>query len=161
MVILGGVMVHRGILAFLPAVAVAAAGSFVADQAFFLIGRRFRNHRMVRKVQGTPAFAKALAAFDRHPTLFVFAFRFLYGLRTVSPLAIGTTRLPTRTFLLVNALAAIVWGAVFVTVGYCFGTAIEAAFGRLRSAEHIAFAAVGVAVLVGLAAAIARRRRGD
>jgi membrane protein DedA with SNARE-associated domain len=159
MVILGGVMVHRGILAYLPAVVAAAAGSFVADQIFFFIGRRFRHHRFVRRFQDKPAFAKALSAFDRHPALFIFAFRFLYGLRTVSPLAIGTTRLPARTFLLVNALAAIVWGAVFVTVGYCFGTAIEAAFGRLRSAEHIAFAAIGVAVIVGLAVAIAKRSR--
>ena len=50
--------------------------------------------------------------FDRHPTLFVFAFRFLYGLRTVSPVAIGTTRLPTARFMALNGTAALVWATM-------------------------------------------------
>lgn len=158
-VVIGGIMVHRGTLAFLPAVAAASAGSFVADQLFFYLGRRFRTHPFVQKMQSRAAFSKALAAFDKHPALFVFAFRFLYGLRTVSPVAIGTTSLPTRMFLAINAVAAAVWGMLFVSVGYCFGTAIEAAFGRLRSAEHLALAAIGVAAIVALIGMLLRRRR--
>ncbi|WP_237714032.1 DedA family protein [Novosphingobium sp. Rr 2-17] len=158
-VVLGGMMVHRGTLAFLPAIAAASAGSFVVDQLFFQLGRRFRTHSFVQKMQSRAAFAKALSAFDKHPVLFVFVFRFLYGLRTVSPLAIGTTSLPARTFLTINALAAVVWGTLFISVGYCFGTAIEAAFGRLRSAEHLVFAAIGVATIVALTVILLKRRR--
>ncbi len=146
-VVLGGIMVHRGLLPFFPAAMVAAAGSFVADQLFFLLGRSFRTRPFVRRMQQRPTFAKATAAFNKHPTLFVFAFRFLYGLRTVSPIAIGTTRLSCMKFLAINAVAAVVWGLVFVTLGYCFGNAIERAFGRLHSlAPLLAIALVVVAV---------------
>ncbi len=152
-------MVHRGLLPLLPAIAAASTGSFMADQMFFLLGRHFRNHALVRKVQQKAAFSRALATFDRHPALFVFAFRFLYGLRTVSPIAIGTTGLSARTFLLINATAAIVWGAAFVSMGYAFGTAIEAAFGKIRSVAHILLAVGAVAMVIGLAVMVRRGRR--
>lgn len=159
MVVLGGIMVQRGVLPYLPAIASAAAGSFIADQIFFQLGRRFRDHRYVRRLQAKPAFARAMAAFDKRPILFVFAFRFLYGLRTVSPVAIGTTQLPARTFMIVNALAAIVWAALFVSLGMFFGTAIESAFGKVRSIGHILLpVAAALAVLALVVMGIRRWR---
>lgn len=158
-VVLGGVMVHRGLLPMVPAMLVAAFGSFVADQTFFAAGRRFRDHAFVRRAQARPTFRRALAQFDRHPVLFVFAFRFLYGLRTVSPLAIGTTSLPAGRFLLVNAAAALLWGAVFVTVGFFFGQAFEAAFGRIRRIEHVVLPLVGMAIVIAAGVSLWRRRR--
>lgn len=158
-VIVGGIMVHKGLLGFLPAVIVAACGSFVADQIFFLLGRRFRNHAFVQKAQQKPAFARALEIFDKHPALFVFAFRFIYGLRTVSPIAIGTTRLPARTFLIVNAIAAAVWGVTFISAGYFFGHAIEKAVGRFSPSPGTVIAIVaGVAVIAGIVLLVRRRR---
>ncbi|MCK5931188.1 MAG: DedA family protein [Fulvimarina manganoxydans] len=145
-VILGGLMVHHGLLALLPCIGVAALGSFIADQALFALGRRFRNHDFVRRIQARDAFASALTAFEKRPTLFVFGFRFLYGLRTVSPIAIGTTRLPFARFLTINAISALVWASIFVTLGMVFGHAIEAAFGRLKQVEDVLL--VGVAVLL-------------
>ncbi|WP_235522797.1 DedA family protein [Novosphingobium sp. Leaf2] len=158
MVIIGGIMVHKGLLAFVPAVIAATCGSFVADQIFFLLGRRFRDHAFVRKAQQKPAFAKALEIFDKHPALFVFAFRFIYGLRTVSPIAIGTTRLPARTFLLVNAVAAAVWGVTFISAGYFFGHAIEKAMGRFSPSPGMVVAiVVVVAVIAGIVLLVRRR----
>lgn len=156
-VIIGGLMTHRGILPFWPAVAAAALGSFLADQLFFLLGRHFRGHRFVHRFQRRPAFARALAAFDKYPVSFVFAFRFLYGLRTVSPLAIGTTRLSARKFLAINAAAAMVWALVFVTIGHWFGQAIEAEFGRIKSAEHLVGVVLAAAAILGIAVMLMRK----
>lgn len=135
--VLGGVLVHRGLLSFLPTVLAAALGSFLADQIFFGLGRRFRDTAYVQKARHRPAFARALAFFERHPVGFVFAFRFLYGLRTITPLAIGTTNFPAAQFAAINAAAALLWGALFVSVGYFFGQAIEGLFGTARLAEII------------------------
>lgn len=157
-VVLGGTMVHRGTIGFLPAVAAAAAGSFVADQLFFALGRRFQDHRFVRRIRERAAFQRAIRTFERRPTLFVFAFRFLYGLRTVSPVAIGTTNLPTARFMAINAVSALVWGFTFVSAGYAFGEAIEAAFGHIRSVAHVLVPAAVVAVLVGFGVRWLRRR---
>ena len=84
------------------------------------------------KAQAKPTFARALAALERHPVGFIFAFRFIYGFRTVSPIAIGTTRVSARLFLLVNAVAAVIWGVTFSAVGYLFGDAFERLVGKLH-----------------------------
>lgn len=157
-VVLGGVMVHRGVLDYVPAVAAASLGSFMADQAFFALGRRFRGNRYVRRVMERPAFHAAIAAFERRPTLFIFGFRFLYGLRTVSPIAIGTTNLPAARFVVANAAAALVWGTVFVTLGYLFGKGIETLFGRIRDAGHVVLPVLGAMAVVGGVAWLVRRR---
>jgi membrane protein DedA with SNARE-associated domain len=158
-VVLGGVMVHRGLLGYIPAVIAAAMGSFVADQIFFALGRRFRNNRYVRKVMERPAFHKAIEAFEKRPTLFIFGFRFLYGLRTVSPIAIGTTNLPVTHFLAANAAAAAVWGTVFVTLGYLFGKSIETLFGHIREAGYIFLPVIGAMLVIAGIVYFVRNRR--
>lgn len=158
MVVLGGIMVQRGVFPFAGAVLAAAAGSFIADQLFFAGGRRFRNHPRVRRIAVRPAFARALRAFERRPTLFVFAFRFLYGLRTVSPVAIGTTHLPTARFMLLNGAAALLWATIFVSIGYWFGHGLSAAIGRWLPSWQVLTAGGIAAVLAGAIAWIWRRR---
>ena len=150
-VVLGGMMVHRGVLPFLPAIVAAAIGSFVADQLFFFLGRAFRHRPFVKRQQRKPAFVKALATFEKHPLLFVFAFRFVYGFRTVSPLAVGTTSLAARTFLMINALAAAVWATVFVSLGYSFGAATGKMVGRLPRLEFLFLGAGVIAIAVACA----------
>ena len=131
-VIAGGLLAHQGLFPLWGAMLAAVAGSFAADQGWFAVGRKFRERRWVRKAQGRAAFARALAALERHPVGFIFAFRFLYGLRTVSPIAIGTTTVPARKFLAVNAAAAAVWGVAFSAIGYVFGREFEALIGKLH-----------------------------
>ncbi len=162
-VLAGGLFAHEGMLSLPGALIAAATGSFVADQAFFAAGRRFRNHRWVQRAQAKPAFAKALDTLERHPIGFIFAFRFLYGLRTVSPIAIGTSHVPTRTFLWINALAAAIWAALFTGLGYVFGTGLAELLGRYRPHGRqwlwVALAAVVLGLVFG-AVRWWRRREG-
>jgi membrane protein DedA with SNARE-associated domain len=150
-VIAGGVLAHRHLISLSGAIAAAALGSCVADQLFFAAGRYFREHRRVRAMAAKPAFAKALVTFEHHPTLFVIGFRFLYGLRTVSPAAIGTSHIRTRKFVLLNALSAAIWGALFTGIGYGFGSGIERLFGGFSTARLIPIAVGGLVLLIGIA----------
>ena len=153
-VLAGGLLAHQGLVPLPGAILAVVAGSFLADQAWFQVGRRFRDHRWVAKVRAQPAFARAVRALERHPVGFIFAFRFIYGLRTVSPIAIGTSAVPARTYLAVNAAAAVVWGACFTTAGYVFGDAIEEMLGRFRPHGRdwlwIALALVIAGAIIGI-----------
>lgn len=157
---IAGAMAHRGLMDYGAAVAAASLGSFIGDFGYFLLARRFRDHPRVRRMTAGRAFARAQATFARHPSLFTFGFRFVYGMRTVSPLAIGLTDFPARRFVALNALAAVVWSWLFVSLGYLFGHGIEAAFGRLAAAEHWLLVAAGVGVVALAAHLVWRRRRG-
>lgn len=124
-VLAGGLLAHRGLVSLPGAMAATAAGSFVADQLFFTARRHFRDHGWVRRMHQRPIFARALGWLERYPIGFIFAFRFIYGFRMISPVAIGTSKVSTRLFVILNALAALVWGTVFTTIGDGFGHQFE------------------------------------
>jgi len=147
-VVVGGVLAHEGLVPLAGVMAAAALGSFAADQLFFAAGRRFREHRRVQRVMRRRAFAAALGFLERHPVGFIFAFRFIYGFRTVSPVAIGTSAVPARRFLAVNAVAAVVWAVTFTLVGFVFGRAFQAALGRIAPGRHHVVIGAGVALAV-------------
>jgi membrane protein DedA with SNARE-associated domain len=149
--IAGGLVAHRGIWSLPGAMAASAAGSFVADQVFFSVGRYFRGSGWVRRLHARPVFARALGWLERYPIGFIFAFRFVYGFRTVSPVAIGTTQVTTRLFVLINLAAAIVWGVTFSTIGYLFGHGFEVLLGRILPSGHALLIAAGVVVAAGAA----------
>jgi membrane protein DedA with SNARE-associated domain len=136
-VVAGGLLAHRGLVPLWAACGAAAAGSFIVDQVFYSLGRHFSEHPRLQTMKRKPAFAKAIAALERHPTGFIFAFRFLYGLRTVSPIVIGIAGIPRARFMILNALAAVLWGTVFTLIGYACGNGIEQVFGRLHLHTHL------------------------
>jgi membrane protein DedA with SNARE-associated domain len=158
-VMLGGLLAHRGLIDPFAAALAASAGSFVADQTFFLIGRHFRKSRWMQRIIERPAFAKAMDRLEAHPTIFILSFRFLYGLRTISPAAVGTSKIPARQFLLLNLVAACIWGPLFTALGYVFGNGVEMLFGRFRSVEYVIIAVAAFALIVYVAVLLVRRRR--
>ena len=153
-VVAGGVIAHRGLVPLGGAMAAASLGSFVADQLWFQIGRRFRDARPIAKIRAQPAFSRAVVALERRPIGFIFAFRFIYGLRTVSPIAIGTSAVPARTYLAVNAVAAVIWGCAFTILGYLFGKSVEQFLGRWKPHGHDWFYVAGGIVIAGIVVAL-------
>ncbi len=153
-VIAGGVLAHQGLVSPIGAGVAAAAGSFAADQGFFQIGRHFREHRLVRGLRERPTYARAIRLFERYPRGFIVAYRFLYGLRTVSPIAIGTSAIAWKQFMLVNLAAAAVWATLFTIIGYWFGDVLGELFGRIAGDRLLwgIGVAVVVAALLGLGA---------
>lgn len=158
-VVAGGLLAHQGFFSLPAAMAASSVGSFAADQAWFAFGRRFREHRWVAKARAKPTFARALSALERYPIGFIFAFRFVYGFRTVSPIAIGTTQVRARTFLLVNAVAAAVWGSAFSAIGFFFGDAFEELVGKLRPHGPKLWGMVAALVVAGMVAGVVTHLR--
>ncbi len=149
-VVTGGLLAHQHLLPLIGSAAAAVTGSFAADQLFFFAGRHYRDTKRVRRIAEKPAFAKALDTLERHPTVFILGFRFLYGLRTISPVAIGTSHVPARMFMILNAISALVWGVVFTGIGYVFGDGLIELVDKVMPKQKL----VGVAILVAVAALV-------
>lgn len=151
-VIAGGVAARNGAMSPWTAVAAAAIGSAAIDYLLFMLGRRARHTKFVRRVSDKPGFARALNLIERFPVGFILSFRFLYGLRAAGPVAVGMTQVGSAWFAALNAVGAAIWAGVFVGVGYAFGPSVmkmlDAAMAHLAP---VAMAAAAVAAVGGLA----------
>jgi membrane protein DedA with SNARE-associated domain len=147
-VILGGLAAHLGYLHLPWVIACAFAGTFFGDQLYFFLGR-WRGPSILASRPSWQANAeRVLGMLERHRVLLILGFRFLYGLRTVTPFVIGMTRVSVAHFMVLNTLGALVWSLVVGALGYGFGEAFQVFIGRLKRYELAVMG--GVAVLGAL-----------
>lgn len=157
--VLGGFAAHRGYLT-LPGVILAAfAGSLCGDQLFFFLGRWHSGKVLARRLAWKARIARAERLLDRHSTILILVFRFLYGLRTVAPFAMGMSPVRTVKFILLNALGAMIWAVTVGTGGYLFGNALEVMIGNIKHYELQAFGAIAVMGAVVWVVYFYRRRK--
>lgn len=136
--------------------AVAAACGVVGDNVGFAIGRR-GGRRLLERAEGrllpTGALARLDAFFDRFGPLALVGGRFVSGVRTVVALGAGAAGMPWGTFIVYNAVGAVVWATSITAAVYLGGHVAIAAFAR------IAHPSTGIALIVTLAALVWRRHR--
>jgi membrane protein DedA with SNARE-associated domain len=155
LVTLGGLLTHQHLIAPWVSFLCAALGSILSNQALYLAGRLFRNRPVVLKAAQTPAAAVALDFVARHPIGYVFLYRFVMGIRSISPLLLGVTaRIDGWRFAVLNVLGAMVWAAAFTALGYFSAATIDVLLARTRWLERdliaVALIVIIIAVLGGL-----------
>ncbi len=150
-VLLAGYAAHRGYLSPYLVAVLAFIGSLAGDQLAYLLGWRFRSlaSKVPERVQ--PRVVKVTRWFERHAILVMLGFRFVYGMRNVTPFAIGSMKVPARVFTPLNALGALVWATVFTGFGYAFGQLASVLFERAQRYEKVVMLAI---IVVGLGAGI-------
>ena len=148
-VIIGGFLAHRGYLTLHGVMLAAFAGSLLGDNLFFYLGRSRGEQALTRRPQLRRKLARAQGFLNRNSTLVVLSFRFLYGLRTVLPFALGTTRISVVRFTLLNAAGAALWSVGVALLGYLFGelaTRLLAEVERYELLLVILIAAAGLVI---------------
>jgi membrane protein DedA with SNARE-associated domain len=131
----------EGELIILSASALAAAGylsifkvgliafftTLLVDQLLFFLGRFLykrpskpiseRFPKLYRKSK------RAVILLKRYDKWFILTFRFIYGIRVISPLVIGLCCCPPARFVCLNFVSALVWATLSCSLGYVLGDA--------------------------------------
>jgi membrane protein DedA with SNARE-associated domain len=100
-------------------------GSLAGDQLYFFIGRLRGRAFLTKRPTWQQRIDKVYHLLERYHTPIILGFRFMYGLRTVIPFAIGMSQIKTGNFIILNVVGALVWAIVVGTLGYMFGAALE------------------------------------
>jgi undecaprenyl-diphosphatase len=152
--IAAGVLAGTGRLSLPLVIAVAVAAAVTGDTLGYWLGRR--GGRAVLTHRGPLAAFRAHALeqgerfFDRHGPKTVFLGRFVPGVRVVAAVLAGASAMAWPRFALYNVTGAFVWAATVASLASLVGPAIAAA---------LWIAALGVAVIFGLATLLRMRRR--
>jgi membrane protein DedA with SNARE-associated domain len=122
-VITAGVVAATGNLELALVVACAAVGAAIGDNTAYAIGRRYGSH-VARRGRGLAAADKLAWAerrlAERGGELLVVA-RFVPGGRIAVTLTAGATRFRWRRFVVLDALAALLWATYAALLGYFGG----------------------------------------
>ena len=81
--------------------------------------------------------------------LLILGFRFIYGLRTLTPFLLGAGMVSPLRFFVLNLLGSMVWTLAIGLLGYAFGITLEAILGDLKHYEIWIFAGVLVTSVAG------------
>ncbi len=128
----------------------AGLGSFAGDQTYFWIGRHFGRRLLGRFPRWRNGVETALQWLERNDAGFILSFRFIYGVRNISSFAMGLSAIRWQRFLSLNFLAAMLWAACFIALGYFFGSAFRAVLGDIIRSFSLGMLGIFVAFAIGV-----------
>jgi membrane protein DedA with SNARE-associated domain len=145
--VMAGIMAHTGDMILPIAIIVGALGGFVGDQIYFYIGRfnKAYIHNKLRSQRRKFAIAHLLLKKYGWPLIFVQ--RYMYGMRTVIPMAIGLTKYSSRDFAIINFVSALFWASLTIIPAYYFGDELLILLAWIKS--HWYFAIPLVLTVIG------------
>ena len=160
----GGFFANNG-QAALPLVMLSGfAGALVSDNSVYWIGRiggrplidRILKIRLLQFLINEKSLEKVERYFESHGGKTVFVGRFGPGLRSMTPLFAGVTRMGYFRFVPYNVAAAFVWAVVYSLIGYVFGQYWSE---LLAVAKSFGFSVAALVILVIVAFVLRRRYR--
>jgi len=134
--IAAGFAAHLGHLSLTWVILIAFAGSVAGDQFYFFLGRVKGKTFLQKRPRWEAKIKRVWALFEHYRTLVILGFRFMYGLRTVTPFAFGLGGINWVRFFVCNAIGAAVWSVAVAFVAYLFGAAARAALVDVKHYEH-------------------------
>ena len=151
---IAGGLAHRGYMQLPWVICVIFGCAFFADQFFFQIGKRNGKNLLVKRPKWEPQVNRVRRFLVTYHIIAVLGFRFIYGMRTITPIVIGASGFDTRRFVLLNLCSTLLWAAVVGCSGYFFSHFLETLLTDIR--HHIA-AIVLAGLVIGGAIYLCRR----
>ncbi|HOJ13481.1 MAG TPA: DedA family protein [Deltaproteobacteria bacterium] len=157
--VLAGFLVHQGYLSFTPVVAAAFIGTYVGDQLYFYIGRRKGIDLLDRNPSWKRQSGRVFPLLQHYQTMVIIGFRFIYGIRTVTPFILGASGVSPRRFMVLNAVGGIAWSLGIASLGYMLGYTAEVIIQDIKRYEYIIMASIVMAGIVFWGIYLIRRKR--
>jgi len=143
--IMAGIFSHTGDMSLSISIFVAGVGGFVGDQIYFYIGRFNKRYIHEKLRSQRRKFAIAHLLLKKYGWPIIFIQRYMYGMRTVIPMAIGLTKYSARQFAFINLISAWFWAALTIIPAYYYG---EEILSLLRWIKAHWFFAIPLIILV-------------
>lgn len=133
-----GVLSFMGKMDLSLSIAIAFVANFIGDAMLFYMSRYHKAEMMeyFRKHRRKLAFSHLLI--KKHGSWIIILKKFIYGLKTLVPLAIGLTKYDFWKFSGYNALGALIWAVVVGGGSYLFGGALIEGYKMVADKPYLA-----------------------
>lgn len=146
--VLAGFAAHQGHLSLPVTLAIAFVAGTLGDQIFYWIGREWGPGLLGRFPSMGERAVRVNQLLHRWDAPLIIGIRFMYGLRIVGPIAIGSSGVAPWRFAFFNVVGAAIWAPLVGGLGYLFGHALEALIGDIARLEEAGLLLIIVAGLL-------------
>lgn len=124
--IAAGILSHMGKMDLSTSIFIAALSNAIGDMILFYIGRYNKDYVRPYIKNHRRKFAYSCLLMKKHGNKFLFIKKYIYGLKTLIPIAIGfTPSYSLNKFIVINIIASIVWALVVGISSYFIGGIFE------------------------------------
>jgi len=148
-ILLGVFAASRDILTVEGVVIAAVAGTIVGDNVCFHIGRRMGRPALARRPDWQERVVFVERLLERYGAVVIIGFRFLYGIRYITPFVLGSLDISPWRFLALEATGAILWALLVAVIGVYLADAVTTALAHIQNAEQALLIAVLLAGVLG------------
>ena len=133
-----GVLSFMGKMDLTTSIAIAFVANVIGDTLMFYMARYHKRDMMeyLKKHKRKLAFSHLLL--KRRGGMIIIIKKFIYGLKTLIPLAVGLTKYDFWKFSFYNAIGALIWAIVVGGGSYLFGGAIIEYFKLVSDKPYLA-----------------------
>jgi len=151
-------LASTGILSIWGVAALTFTGTLMADQMIYFLGHYY-GPRSVQAVKRRfpswePHINKALDFVKRNETVYILSFRFIYGIRIISPFIIGAQGVSFKRFSILNILSAALWTIISCALGYFLGHLLG---DKMKHIEWVVFGIISGVIVVSHLFSIKKR----
>lgn len=127
-------------------IVVATVAIQLTDWFHFWIGRYTANTFLAKRPNLSRRVKRVSRWINRYPTLFLLIYRYIYGFRTVLPIAIGLSDISLLRFGIFSLFSGIVWSATYAMMGYYLGEQIIARIEYFQQYQWYIY--IGIALFI-------------
>jgi membrane protein DedA with SNARE-associated domain len=119
--VVAGILSYSGELNIVIAMLVAGTANFIGDQFLFTVARKNKHQAKQMMEKHKRKIAMSHLLMRKYGTWVIFLQKYIYGIKTLIPLAMGLTKYDYRKFIVFNLLASIVWALIIGLSAYMLG----------------------------------------
>ena len=125
---------------------VSFVGALIHDQLLYTIGRIGGNSLINKSIFWQKKADRAFTLLKKYDYWLIMGFRFIYGIRTITPIVVGASNLDFKRYTSLTFISAAIWAVVISAVGYLFATILESLIKAFH--EYQIYLAIGLGILI-------------
>jgi len=144
--VVAGILSFSGELNIFLVILVAGVANFVGDQFLFTLARKNKSQAKEMMQKHRRKIAMAHLMMRKYGSWVIFLQKYIYGIKTLIPLAMGLTKYDYRKFLVINIFATALWAIFIGSAAYMLGDIVYTYIEEFKS-YGLAFVAI---ILLGV-----------
>jgi len=147
--VVAGILAYSGELNILIVLVVAGVANFIGDQFLFTIARNNKDTAKKMMAKHRRKIAMAHLMMRKYGSMVVFLQKYIYGIKTLIPLAMGLTKYDYKRFIVFNFLATIVWTLLIGISSYMLGELVYTYIDEFKTYGLVVVGIILLSVLYG------------